>query len=186
MLPIISDTEMWKPVPFLEGRYEISNYGRCRSIDTYDSWGRIHRGKIIKSILDSRGYPRIRISVHCKSSSHRIHRLVAICFIPNPTNLPQVNHKDGNKTNNHHTNLEWIDNRGNQLHAIALGLKSHPKGAKAYRFDSAIKVFNRNGEHVDTLIGNADMKAKGYDWRNVNACIYGTRKSHRGMTFKRV
>lgn len=181
-----TDTEIWKAVAGLEGYYEVSSHGRCRSLDRYDTYNRRQRGRILKQSLDKRGYPSIRFSRGDVKSGGTVHRLVAKAFHPNPTNLPQVNHKDGLKTNNHVSNLEWVTNLDNMRHAIANGLAiDHPFGRKAFRFKSAILVYDATGAHVDTFIGNADMKAKGYDWRNVNACLYGTRKTHRDMTFRR-
>lgn len=177
--------EYWLPLRGYEGRYEISDHGRCRSLDFLDAWGRKRVGRVLKASHDRRGYPCIRLSLRDAKTSARLHRLVAIAFIPNPLRLPQVNHIDGVKTNNLWTNLEWSTNRDNVLHAVANGLIVHSVGDKARRFDSAVLVYNNRRQHIDTLIGNADMKAKGYDWRNVNACIYGTRKSHRGCTFSR-
>lgn len=177
--------ERWLPIAGYEGRYEVSDHGRCRSLDFFDAWGRKRIGRVLKLAFDKRGYLRIRISVDDKKQSFRVHRLVAIAFISNPNNLPQVNHLDGVKTHNVWTNLEWATNADNIKHANATGLIVHEFGRNASRFESAIHAY-KDGKHVDTLVGNADMKAKGYDWRNVNACLYGTRKSHRGCTFKRV
>lgn len=177
--------EIWLPVSELNNRYEISDYGRLRSVDTFDVWGRIHRGRVLKQLLDRRGYPRMRVSVKNKAKSVRIHRLVAKAFISNPSDLPQVNHKNGDKLNNHVSNLEWVDNTTNARHAVKTGLWVPKTGAEAYRFESPVYVFDGYGLHVETLVGNVDMAAKGYDWRNVNACLYGTRKTHRGMTFSR-
>lgn len=181
----MTSTERWLPIAALENRYEISDHGRIRSVDTFDVWGRIHRGRILVVAHDKRGYPSVRVSVHDKGRSLRIHRLVAIAFVPNPEGLAQVNHKDGVKTNNHWTNLEWVTNGENQRHAHAMGLKVALCREQHPMFKSRILVFDRAGKHVDTFTGNLDMKAKGYDYRNVNACLYGLRKSHRGMTFQR-
>ena len=109
--------EVWKKFIF---NYEISNLGRLKNTKT---------NKILKSTTDSNGYLGITISLGSRNKIKRvrIHRLVAEAFIPNPNNLPQVNHIDGNKQNNKVDNLEWCDNRYNQLHAIDLGLKTFLK-----------------------------------------------------------
>lgn len=91
-----------------------------------------------------------------KKTKHYVHRLIAECFIPNPNNLPQVNHIDGNKENNAVYNLEWVDNQANQQHAFKTGLqKSGVKGirrAKLTREEAEnIRVLNKMGFGQKTL-----------------------------------
>ena len=83
------------------------------------SHGKYIRGEIMKN-----GYSRIHVSHEGVSRKYLVHRLVAEAFIPNPLNLPQVNHKDGNKLNNTVENLEWCSASDNQKHAYRTGLKS--------------------------------------------------------------
>jgi hypothetical protein len=78
--------------------------------------------RIRKLQPDTKGYLRVKLK---NSETKKVHRLVAQAFIPNPLNLPQINHKDGNKQNNRVDNLEWCDNSHNQKHAHLIGLKSH-------------------------------------------------------------
>lgn len=103
--------EVWRPVVEYEGLYEVSNLGRVRSLDRYETflnYGRMsvrHRkGRIMKPVITSKGY--YIVSLKGKDIFY-IHRLVAQAFLPNPHNLPQVNHKDENKANNCVKNLEW-------------------------------------------------------------------------------
>lgn len=152
--------------------YEISNCGKIR-----------RNGKILKQQIDKCGYLRVRISVSNTKYSLKMHREVAIHWIENPDNLPQVNHIDGNKQNNHQSNLEWINNSDNQIHAIQLGLKVIKFGEEAPNFKHKLKVYNKNHVHIDTLVGNRDMISKGYDPRLVNACLHGKRKTHRNCYF---
>jgi len=88
--------------------YEIGDSGIMRNINTK---------RVLKCFI-SNGYERVRITYKRKKVSFRIHRLVAEAFIPNPLNLPIVNHKDGNRRNNNHENLEWINEKDNILHGL--------------------------------------------------------------------
>ena len=112
--------EIWKDVIGYEGLYQVSNLGRIKSL--------AKRGKperIMKQTLNHKGYPNLSLCKNGKSSRRTTHREVAKAFIPNPDNLPQVNHIDGNKQNNNLENLEWCDNSYNQIHANKMGLNKH-------------------------------------------------------------
>ncbi len=176
--------ELWKSIDF-GTIYEVSNQGRVRSIDFYDSWNRLRKGRILKHTLDKGGYSRVRLSFNSMKCSFRVHRLVAKYFIPNPENKPQVNHIDGNKTNNNYLNLEYSTNSENQLHAIKTGLKITKVGKDSVRFKGSILVFDKSGKQIDELFGNIDMKNKGYDYRNISAVILGKRKTYKNLIFKR-
>lgn len=102
--------EIWRPVKDYEGYYEVSNLGRVRSLDKYvntkcDSM-RMRNGRVLKCIKHNE-YMWVSLSKDNIKSKKRVHRLVAEAFIPNPYNLPYINHKDENKTNNVLENLEW-------------------------------------------------------------------------------
>ena len=81
--------------------------------------------RVLKAQKNGKGYLRVSISGRLEF----VHRLVANQYVPNPENKPQVNHKDGNKLNNHYTNLEWVTNLENRRHACEMGL--HPYGENA-------------------------------------------------------
>lgn len=101
--------EVWKPIKGYEGLYEISSLGRVRSLDRLvkGKWGKIKlTGKILKGVKDKDGYLVITLSKDGKQKTFKIHRLVAIHFIPNPNNYKEINHKDENKENCKYKNLE--------------------------------------------------------------------------------
>lgn len=105
--------EEWRAVPGYEGLYEVSSYGRIRSLDRYvksksESY-RLQKGRVLSPIITTNGY----LLVGLQGKMFRVHRLVAQAFIPNLDNLPQVNHKDEDKTNNKIDNLEWCDAKYN-------------------------------------------------------------------------
>lgn len=117
--------EKWKDIINYEGYYQISNFGNIRSLDRkirFNKGYSIKKGKMLKPILNKKGYYKVSLSKNQKEKRFFIHRLVAIHFIENPLSKEQVNHKDGNKKNNRVDNLEWCTNLENQIHAIKNGL----------------------------------------------------------------
>ncbi|MEE1050202.1 MAG: NUMOD4 domain-containing protein [Clostridia bacterium] len=132
--------ETWKPITGTKGFIEVSNEGRVRSLLTGTP-------RVLKTQVDNRGYHRIRVTIEREKKSYKVHREVANAFINNPDNLPQVNHKDGDKNNNSASNLEWVTNKENAHHAIKNGLwdsvlegsrkenESRKKPILAYRID---------------------------------------------------
>lgn len=104
--------EFWKEIPGYESKYEASNLGRIRSVSRYvrNSVGSktFVEGKILVPYKNKIGYCYVVLSDNSyKKKRWLVHRLIAITFIPNPDNLPVVNHKDEDKSNNIVTNLEW-------------------------------------------------------------------------------
>lgn len=111
--------EEWRPVIGYEGLYEVSSYGRVRSVDRYvkTCYGsyRLHKGKVLSPGIRPDGY----LVVSLQYKMFRVHRIVAEAFLPNPDNLPQVNHKDEDKSNNRVDNLEWCDSKYNNNYGTA-------------------------------------------------------------------
>lgn len=116
-------TETWKPVCGYEGFYEVSNCGRIKSLVAWNGHEYYHRKKIMKQSRTTTGYKKVELYKDGKRKSHKVHRLVAIAFIPNPKNKPHINHIDGNTVNNSVDNLEWCTPKENVDHALATGLK---------------------------------------------------------------
>lgn len=123
--------EIWKDIPGAEGSYQVSSLGRVRSLDRYveqgNRWGqrmlRFQAGRIMKAKVDKDGY--LHIDLNGDVGTVCVHRFVAMAFIPNALNKPQVNHIDGDVQNNCVENLEWVTNSENHLHAYRfLGRKA--------------------------------------------------------------
>ena len=111
--------EIWKDVKEFEGYYQISNFGRLKSFKVDNA------GKILKLTNRNGDYFSVVLcGIGKKNKSTRIHRLVAEAFIPNPENLPEINHIDGNKQNNCVDNLEWVTRQENLIHSMTV---LHPK-----------------------------------------------------------
>ena len=96
--------ETFLSVPGYEGYYEISNLGNIKSLRS---------GKLMKQSSNRDGYKLVSLTLGGKSKCYSVHRLVALTFIPNPLNLPEINHKDENPSNNCVDNLEWCDRKYN-------------------------------------------------------------------------
>lgn len=136
------DIEIWKSIPGYEGYYEASNLGRIRSVERKIPHpmlltGQTIHSKILKLNKDADGYFVLSIQKEGKTLFTFAHRLVAMAFIPNPDNKPCVNHKDGNKQNNHVENLEWCTVLENNRHAHRTGL--HP-GTNAFSNPRCVKI----------------------------------------------
>ena len=131
--------EIWKDIEGYQGQYQVSNYGRVKSLARVLVYkdGRILNKKeiILKLIIQNTGYLKITLYGKIKPYQEYIHRLVALAFIPNPENKPQVNHDNGIKTDNHVSNLEWSTKSENCQHAVDSGLCS---GVGETHYDSKL------------------------------------------------
>jgi len=120
--------EKWKPAPGFEEHYEVSNLGDVRSKDrVVERPGKgdkvTKKGQVLRAQPTPKGYLRIQLVNGARRQNYMVHRLVAQVFIPNPETKPEVNHKNGKKTDNTVSNLEWATECENQIHAYETGLK---------------------------------------------------------------
>lgn len=128
----------WVKIKGYEEFYEISSSGEIRSKDrtVTDKIGRTMswKGKVLNPDIAPNGYYRVTFSINRKRKQFYVHRLIAEYFIPNPDNLPQVNHIDGNKLNNSLDNLEWVTVQDNVIHAYKNGLINHVSGKEHFNY----------------------------------------------------
>lgn len=181
--------EIWKDIKGFEGYYQVSDNGNVRSVTRHDG---VHEriGQLIKPVLKYNGYLQVGLTKHSKRKHISIHRLVAINFIDNPENKPQVNHIDCNKQNNNINNLEWVTSKENLYHAKINGLRNNiPKGEKHPNFGkygehskSAKKVVRYNRDTGETKLYNAKILAKedGFDVTSISKCCHKKLKTHKG------
>lgn len=121
--------EEFRPVKGYEGLYEVSNYWRVKSLPKVVGRG-VRAGHLLKLRVSGFGYVMCDLCNNYKKFNASVHRLVAEAFIDNPDNKPCVNHIDGDKSNNHVTNLEWCTYSENMKHAYDHDL--YPRKRKPY------------------------------------------------------
>lgn len=146
--------EIWKDIQGYEGLYQVSNLGKIKSLDRIikankDGGKRLAKGELKTLQKGWHGYLWVALCKNGKSKTYSVHRLVALAFIENKENMPQVNHIDGNKENNSVGNLEWCDDAKNIRHALYNGLV---KNAKSVRCIETGEVFVSSGE-AQRLLG---------------------------------
>ena len=120
--------EIWKDIPEYENLYQVSSYGRIKSLDHYTkdvNKTQFIKGRILKPQHQTTGYYKVTLSKNGIKKQYTIHRLVAKTFLANPENKIEVNHIDGDKLNNNISNLEWTTPKENTRHAIKSGLNKN-------------------------------------------------------------
>lgn len=174
-------SEKWLPVP-IDGFgevYAISSYGRVRSLDRWVSpAGHIElwKGRIMNQHIASAGYLNVSMSYNGKSIREYVHRLVAMAFIPNPDNLPEVNHKDRNPLNNNVRNLEWCTHEYNVRYMRNEIVVPRIKPIEQYTLD---------GKLVARFESSADVNRKlGYGQAYIHACCLNRHKTAHGYIWK--
>ena len=162
----MNDIEVWKPYPEIEW-LQGSRFGEVRTLDHYVKDKRLGKRLIKGHILPQRrredGYMDVSCSMNGKTVHLRVNRVIAMCFLPNPDNLPQVNHKNAVRTDNRVENLEWcthqenIDYRNKLGHQANCGRGSVPVIAinlatlEALRFKSQMEAARQLGAYQTTI-----------------------------------
>lgn len=172
--------EIWKDIPEYGRRYQASNLGRIRSTRAY---GQSNKPKILSQYKINSGYYAVHLNYQNVPTHRLVHRLVASAFIPNPENLPQVNHKNENKLDNSPENLEWCSRKYNIN--FGTGRKRHLEKLKVSTFvpvkcietgkifESQIEAARATGCRQSTINNacyqrNNTHTAGGYHWKIIS------------------
>lgn len=172
-------TEIWKPVVGYEKYYEVSNLGRIRSLDRVmtSTTGKkfIKKGRIRKQVLNTAtGYYMLVLHGDDGKETNTVHRFVAEAFLPNPNNLPLVNHKNEIKTDNRAENLEWCTRKYNMLYSDVPDkskkpvVQFDPKTGKETVWDSARDAYRETGieyKNISACCRGLRPRAGGFEWR---------------------
>ena len=169
--------EIWKDIEGYEG-YQVSSEGRVRSLDRWvvykNGKKRFRKGMILKPFLNNCGYFQVYLGKNGKQKWLKVHRLVAKAFIPNPDNLPEVNHiNEFDKTDNKVENLEWCDRSYNVNYGTGVQRRREKQGKKVYQYttdNQLVKVWDSLSECV----------RNGYYNTCITKCCMGVYKQHKG------
>ena len=179
--------ETWTDVKGYENLYQSSTFGRARSVDRWvkDTNGslRFCKGKILKPCINGRGYFQVALYKNGKKKIHLVHRLIAEAFLPNPDNLPCVNHRDECKTNNNVENLEFCtyeynNTYGTRIERIA---EKNTNGKQC----KPILQYTLDGQFVREWASATQAEREGgFSSECICRCCKGKQKTHKGFIFK--
>jgi len=152
------EIEEFRDVPGYEGTYEVSNLGRVR-----------RNGKILRPGKDKTGYLLVVLSKNGIRKTYKVHRLVAVAFLLNPQNLPMINHRDEDKTNNCIDNLEWCDSKYNINYS-----QSKP-----------VLQYDLNGNFIREWPSMKNVEEElGIKYQNISSCCSGSRHTAGSFIWK--
>lgn len=167
--------EVWKDIKGYEGKYQVSNFGRVKSLPKKKGKGigYMTDTKILQPSVNHYGYCVVNLCENCVYRLKQVHRLVAEAFIQNSDNKEQVNHINGNKTDNRVENLEWCTNGENQTHRHKV-LKQKPYG-------KPVICIETNKEYTSAFVAGRE---ENIDSSCITACCRGRRKSAGGYHWR--
>ena len=172
--------EIWVDIKGYEGLYQVSNFGRVRSLGNGKSNN--SRRMVLKPYKTKKGYLHIDLFKDGVRKSFSVHRLVAAAFIPNWFDDPQVNHRDENKENNHIDNLEYCDNTYNCNYGTRTKrvIEKNTNG----KCSKPVEQYTLSGEFVREWSSAGECGRNGFIRRSVSHCCEGKKKSHKGYIWK--
>ena len=182
--------EEWKDIKDYEGLYQVSNWGKILSLN-YRNTG---KPRLMTPVEDTDGYFTVQLWKNEKPKTCKVHRLVAQTFIPNPDNLPQVNHKDEDKTNNfvflnkdgsvdkEKSNLEWKSPKENSNHGTRTEriAKANTNGIRS----KPVLQLSLSGELIREWPSIGECSRNGFSKGNVWACCNGKKPQYKGFRWE--
>ena len=173
--------EIWKDIAGYESLYQVSNLGRVKSLRRLTkcrggSYG-VVKEKILKKSLNN-GYEIVSFIKDNRHKTYSVHRLVALAFIANPYNLPQINHKDEFKSNNIAKNLEWCTHRYNINYGSFQKNKAKSNSKKTYKTSIDGEILGAYDSLKEAATANAERSG------SVSNCIGGRVKTLHGFLYK--
>jgi hypothetical protein len=181
--------EEWRKVVGYENEYEVSNWGKVRSLYPKTRVGD-KENKTLKQKSDNKGYYRVNLYKGGEfKKSALVSRLVAMAFIPNPLDLPQVGHKDDNNKNNNVSNLYWTDSKENNNHNGKMDRfqKLHREKIDIIARKLSVAVVGTSVETGEKIFFSSMQEAKraGFDSGKISMCVNGKRNSHKKYKWER-
>lgn len=170
----ICNIEIWKDIKGYEGIYQVSNYGRVKSL--HNKFG--NKELIMKLNKKYNGYYQVRLKNNGESKDVSIHRLVALHFIPNPENKPQVNHINEDKSDNRAENLEWCTSSYNNTYGTRIErVKS--------KVSKPVLQYDLNGNFIKEYLSLVEAsKQNNFSAGNICNCCYGRYSQANGYIWK--
>lgn len=191
---MIEEIEIFVPIAGYNGFYEISNFGRIKSLKREYQYVN-KNGKLVKYVLPdtilkpglhTKGY--LKVGLYRDSTEERffVHRLVAIHFIPNPENKPEVNHKDGDRKNCKLNNLEWVTGSENKIHSFkVLGRKNIGLKGKDNVSSKVVLQYDLNGNLLNEFESSGEARRKlGLASNHITDCCTGKLNNAYGFIWK--
>ena len=172
--------EQWKAISGYEGRYEVCDLGRVKSIN----YNRTGTEKILKPMKTPCGYLLVSLYKDGQRKTITVHRLVATAFISNPRNLETINHKDEVKTNNTVGNLEWMSVKDNNNYGTRNKRLSETQINDKNK-SKAVQMFDRQGNLLETFPSTHEAeRITGIAQQSISQCCKEKRKSAGGYVWK--
>ena len=188
--------ELWADIKGYVGLYQVSNFGRVRRIrrvvtmqnhtedGTQYTANRLYVGMIMKTRKTQFGYVSVQLCKNGKYQKLLVHRLVAQAFIPNPKHLPQVNHKDEDKTNNRLSNLEWCTASYNLNYNDGQKVRLETRNKnKSYHYERMVGQYSLDGTLIKTYKNSTET---GYCRECIRDCCLGKQQTSHGYIWKYV